>query len=150
MTGTDPEEGSEEGGGSDASNAEPESGERVERSFTCSVCGFPMTHEAAPLQVEVSSICHNCGDWTLQTADASAVIGTAEGVAERLAGEVLTERQALSYLLREVAGLDRPTVADAMESSPSNVDNLHRRATEKIADARRVVGELDALGSDEK
>ena len=152
MSDTDPDR--EEAAESEESGdqAGPEAGvvESVERPFTCSVCGFPMVHEAAPLRVEVSSICHNCGDWTLQTAERSEVVGTAEGIAERLAGPVLTERQALTYLLREVAGLNREAVAEAMDSSPSNVDNLHRRAAEKIEDARRVIEELDRLQPSEE
>jgi hypothetical protein len=127
-----------------------ESGECVERSFTCSACGFPMTHEAGTLQAEVRSICHNCGDWTLQTADESTVVQATEDVAEGLAGEVLTERQALAYLLREVVGLEREAVAAAMDSSPSNVDNLRRRATERVDDATRVVDELEALRGGEE
>ena len=106
--------------------------------------------KATTLRAEVRSIYHNCGDWTLQTADPSTVIEAAEGIAERLAGEVLTERQALAYLLREVVELDRETVAAAVDSSPSNVDNLQRRATEKVDDARRVVDELDTLQSGEE
>ena len=152
MDNTDPEgKRVRKSAGSDASDesaVEPE--ERVERSFTCSACGFPMTHEATTLRAEVRSICHNCGDWTLQTANPSTVIEAAEGIAERLAGEVLTERQALAYLLREVVELDRETVAAAVDSSPSNVDNLQRRATEKVDDARRVVDELDTLRSGEE
>ena len=147
MPDTDPDreeaaEGEESG---DQAGAEAGVAESVERSFTCAVCGFPMVHGAAPLQVEVSSICHNCGDWTLQTAEWSEIVEAAEGIAERLAGPVLTERQALAYLLREVVDLDRGTVAEAMDSSPSNVDNLHRRATEKVDDARRVVEELERV-----
>jgi len=118
---------------------------RTERSFTCTVCGYPMTHDAGRLQTEVGSVCHNCGDWTTQSADLAAVLQEVREVAESLAGEILTERQALAYLLREVVGIDRATAAEEMDSTPSNVDNLHRRATEKIDDARRLVDELAAL-----
>lgn len=148
-----PDSGGEEEGPGATAEQETQAGEggsaegETERQFTCSVCGFPMVHGAGRLQVEIRSTCHNCGDWTLQVADVSAVIDDARTVAGRLAGEVLTERQALAYLLREVIGVDRGTAADAMDSTPSNVDNLHRRATEKIKDARRVVAELDGLGA---
>ena len=58
MSDTDPDR--EEAAESEESGdqAGPEAGvvESVERPFTCSVCGFPMVHEAAPLRVEVSSI----------------------------------------------------------------------------------------------
>jgi len=127
-----------------------EASDGVERSFTCSVCGYPMAYEAAELQAEVRSICHNCGDWTLQTAEPSVVIEAARNVAERLDGPVLTERQALSYLLREVVDLDRAAVADAMDSSPSNVDNLHRRGAEKVDEARRVLDGLDRVRPSEE
>lgn len=104
-----------------------------------------MTHTVGVLQVSVQTVCLNCGDWTLQTADIDEGVETAEDLAGELSGPTLTERQALAYLLREGVGLDRKEAADRLESTPSNVDNLHRRATEKIDDARRVVGTLDAI-----
>jgi len=148
---TAPDSGGEEEGPRSTAERETQAEEgesaeaETERQFTCSVCGFPMAHGAGQRQVEIRSTCHNCGDWTLQVAETSAMVDDARTVAERLAGEVLTERQALAYLLREVIGADRGTAADAMDSTPSNVDNLHRRATEKIEDARRVVAELDGI-----
>ncbi|PSP27977.1 hypothetical protein BRC65_03535 [Halobacteriales archaeon QH_2_65_14] len=138
---TEPDEAGEGGEHSDDST--------VERAFTCTFCGFPMTHEAAPLQAEVSSICHNCGDWTVQSADRGELFDAVHDAAGDLAGEVLTERQARAYLLREVLGSDRETAAEAMDSTASNVDNLHQRAKEKIDDARRVIDELDRLQPDE-
>jgi transcriptional regulator len=47
-----------------------------------------------------------------------------------------------------VLGADRETAAEAMDSTASNVDNLHQRAREKIDDARRAVDELDRLQPD--
>ncbi|MEF8756701.1 MAG: sigma-70 region 4 domain-containing protein [Halobacteriales archaeon] len=120
----------------------------VERSFTCTVCGYPTTHTAGRLQGEVRATCLNCGDWTVQTADVDALIDTSRDLAERISGAVLTERQALAYLLREVVGVDRREAAAAMDTTASNVDNLHRRAREKVADARRVVDELRILKSE--
>lgn len=121
---------------------------RVERSFTCTVCGYGMTHSVGALRAQVQSTCHNCGDWTVQTADLAELVDTARTVAETLAGEVLTERQALAYLLREIVGVDRQPSAAAMDTTRSNVDNLHRRGREKVADARRIVDELGRLQAD--
>lgn len=118
---------------------------RVDRAFTCTLCGYEETHEVTELQAAVRSTCLNCGDWTVQTADVDALVDAARDVAERLAGPVLTERQALAYLLREVVGLERRDAAEAMDASASNVDNLHRRGREKVADARRVTEYLQAL-----
>jgi hypothetical protein len=116
----------------------------VERGFTCSLCGYVMAHEVGALRAEVQSVCHNCGEWTTQVADRTDLAGAAEEAAAALAGPVLTERQALAYLLREVLDADREVAAEVMDTSASNVDNLHRRATEKVGDAERVV---EALGS---
>lgn len=117
----------------------------VERRYTCTACGYATTHEVAPLRPTVQSTCANCADWTVQTAPADALVEAARDAAAALAGDVLTERQALAYLLRDVVGVDRARTADAMDASASNVDNLQRRGREKVADARRVVAGLDAL-----
>lgn len=117
----------------------------VERKFSCTLCGFPMTHEAARLQTTIRTTCYNCGEWTLQAADLEEMIAAAEAVAEEIAGEVVTERQALAYLLRDVLEIDRETAAEAMESSPSNVDNLERRAAEKIDDAKNLIESLERV-----
>ncbi len=106
-----------------------------------------MIHEVPLLQAEAQSVCYNCGDWTTQSADSEVVVRAAETAAEALADGLMTERQALAYLLREVAGLDRQTTADAMESTPSNVDNLQRRASEKVDAARDLVDGLETLES---
>lgn len=129
----------------DESEASTEGGP-VERAFTCTVCGFATTYESGELQTDVRATCLNCGDWTVQTAALADVVAAARDVADRLAGDVLTERQALAYLLRERVGIERATAAEAMDTSPSNVDNLHRRGREKVEDARRIVEELDRLG----
>lgn len=136
---------------SDSSQDERESewdARRVERSFTCTVCGYGMTHSVGPLRAEAQSTCHNCGDWTVQTADVQELVDAAHDVAEWLAGTILTERQGLAYLLREVVGVDRQMAAETMDTTPSNVDNLHRRGREKVADARRIVDELQTLQVD--
>ena len=122
--------------------------DEVERSFTCTTCGYAMTHQVGPLQIETLATCLNCGDWTVQMADVEDVIDAAREIADQLAGTVLTERQALAYLLRDAADLDRQTAAEAMDTTPSNVDNLQRRGREKVTDAHRVVEVLQALTPD--
>ncbi|PSQ17801.1 hypothetical protein BRD00_06305 [Halobacteriales archaeon QS_8_69_26] len=151
--GSDPESETEtrsdgEEGGSEADGEGVPIDHDVERTFTCVHCGYGMVHEVGPLQAEAQGVCHDCGDWTLQAADERVVVEAARDVADALAGPILTERQALAYLLREVAGLDRERAAEAMDSTPSNVDNLQRRATEKVEDARRILGELERLGGE--
>lgn len=136
---------------SDSAQDERQSGRgarRIERSFSCTVCGYGMTHSVGPLRAEVQSTCLNCGDWTVQTADVEELIAGARDVAEWLVGPILTQRQALAYLIRELVGVDRQVAADAMDTTPSNVDNLHRRGSEKVADARRIVEELQTLPAD--
>lgn len=135
----------DEPGENDPDSDSQEAPQQVERTFTCNLCGFPMTHEARRLQWEVRATCYNCGDWTLQTPELDEMLEEANAVAEVLAGPILTERQALAYLLRDVLEIDRETAAEAMESSSSNVDNLEGRASEKIEDARRVVRDLERL-----
>lgn len=136
-----PEESDPASGTGDAAQTD----RRVERSFTCTACGYATTHEADELQSEVQATCLNCGDWTVQTAAVGDLVDAARSVAERLAGPVLTERQALAYLLRDVVGVGRQETAAAVETTPSNVDNLQRRGREKVADARRILEELEAI-----
>jgi hypothetical protein len=147
MPGTDPTDKSDDDRSAegDASDREPVFDRTVERAFSCQLCGFAMTHEVGLLRAGVKSVCHNCGDWTKQVADRTELVAAAEEAAEALAGPILTERQALAYLLREVMEADRAVAAEAMGSTPSNVDNLQRRAAEKVADAEQVVEGLDAL-----
>lgn len=120
----------------------------VARSFTCTVCGYASTHPVGPLRAERQASCLNCGNWTVQTADIGALVETARDIADSLAGAILTERQALAYLLRGQVGVDRQAAAEAMETTPSNVDNLHRRGREKVTDARRLVDGLQTLQVD--
>jgi hypothetical protein len=135
-----------EGDGDSTSDGE------VERTFTCTVCGFGVERDVAPLEAETRETCLNCGEWAVFTADESDLVDAAREAAAELAGLVVTEKQAIAYLLRERVGLDRTATAERLDSSASNVDNLHRRGREKIEAARRVVGTLDALdgsGTDE-
>ncbi len=110
--------------------------------------GRELSNQTHRLQPDVGATCLECGDWTVQTAAVDDLVGDAREAADRLSGTILTERQALAYLLRAVVGLDRETVAEAMETSASNVDNLHRRGREKVRDARRVVDDLRVLSGE--
>lgn len=130
-------------GESDATTVELDPAlEPTDRAFTCVSCGFSTTAEVPRLQAEDQAVCANCGDWTTHLANEDEILETAKDAAETLAGPTLTERQALAYLLRDVVGFDRQSTADVMDSTPSNVDNLQRKATEKLEDAKRV---LDAI-----
>lgn len=122
--------------------------QRLERSFSCTVCGYGMTLAAGRLRTTVQATCLNCGDWTVQTADVEELIDAARDVAEWFAGTILTERQSLAYLLRDRVGVDRQVAAEAMDTTPSNVDNLQRRGRKKVADARRIVEALQTLQAD--
>lgn len=117
----------------------------VDRAFTCTICGYETMHEVAPLRTRVGATCANCSDWTIQTADDDELVAAAEAAADVLAGDVITERQALAYLVRDVVGLSRQSAAHVLDSSPSNVDNLQRKGREKVEEARRVVAGVDAL-----
>lgn len=141
----DPGQDGENGESRDEPAADPGFDDAVERAFTCSLCGFATTYEVGPLRAEVQSVCVNCGDWTVQTAPVADLVAAARDVAAELAGPILTERQALAYLLRDVVGVERETAAEAMDSSPSNVDNLRRRGAAKVAAAGELVAALDAL-----
>jgi DNA-directed RNA polymerase specialized sigma24 family protein len=120
----------------------------VDREFTCTNCGYVSTHEVPRLDTDTQATCVNCGDWTVQTADTEDVVDDAREVAAVLAGPTLSERQALAFLLRKHVGLSRQDAADVMDSSASNVDNLQRRGRDKVAAARRLVADLDALGAE--
>jgi len=124
------------------SENEPDAPVTVERTFTCVACGFGATHEVPRLQSVLQATCVSCGDWTTQQAETEAVLTAVRGAVTELAGQIITERQALAYPAREVVGLDRQTTAEAMDTTPSNVDNLARRGGEKVTAARTVVDRL--------
>jgi len=70
-----------------------------------------------------------------------------EWVAEAAASTSLTDRQAES-LYRRASDEGRQAAADAMETSPSNLDNLVRAAREKIMQARNLLPLASAIGAD--
>ena len=73
-------------------------------------------------------------------AEATSLVERARSDADRLAETaILTERQALAYALREVHGIGREAAADVMGTTPSNVDQLERKAGSHIDDARELV-----------
>lgn len=56
-----------------------------------------------------------------------------------------TGRQAEAFYRRHIADESRQTAADAMETSPSNVDNLERAARKKIRQASSLVALLSEV-----
>lgn len=62
---------------------------------------------------------------------------------------ILTEKQALAYVLRDVEGVRREEAADRMGTSTSNLDTHLSKARGYVEDARELVERLEALESDE-
>lgn len=140
----------EDGGGEDDDRPGPgDLAAEVEREFTCTSCGYTATRTVPLLQRSVHGVCVECGDWTASFASDDVVREAVERAASALAGDLLTERQALAYLLRERMDVDRQVAADVMDTSPSNVDNLQRRATEKVDAAREVLDAIDTITVDD-
>lgn len=116
------------------------------RLFTCIECGYAVEREVPLLRFDVSEVCAHCGEFAVHLAD-HAVLEAAGRDAAQILTEigVLTERQALAYVYRELVGFAREETAVAMETSKSNVDNLHRRAREKVEQAERLLAVLCAF-----
>jgi len=69
-------------------------------------------------------------------------------LAGRLAAPgILTERQALAYVLRDVEGVPREEAADRLECSESNLDTLLGRARSNVDDAAATLSVLHGLDS---
>ena len=51
---------------------------------------------------------------------------------------LLTEQQSLAYVLRSLYGFDRQETAEIMDTSPSNLDNIYRRAQQNVQAAATV------------
>jgi DNA-directed RNA polymerase specialized sigma24 family protein len=67
-------------------------------------------------------------------------------LARRLAApDVVTERQAVAYVLRDVEGVGREDAADRMGCSVSNLDSLLGRARSNLDDARTTLSVLHEL-----
>lgn len=58
---------------------------------------------------------------------------------------LLTERQALAYVLRDVEGVPRQEAADRLGCSVSNLDTLLGRARANLSDAADTLGVLHDL-----
>lgn len=58
---------------------------------------------------------------------------------------ILTDQQALVYVLTKYAGLSRTEIADAMDTTANNVDNLWDRAVTNMDKARTTVAFRDVL-----
>lgn len=63
-----------------------------------------------------------------------------------LAEMSLTERQAEAFHRRHIDGEGRQQTADAMDTTPSNVDNLERAARSKIRNAENLVSLVRGAG----
>jgi DNA-directed RNA polymerase specialized sigma24 family protein len=67
-------------------------------------------------------------------------------LARRLAAhDVVTERQAVAYVLRDVQGVHRDEAADRMGCSVSNLDSLLGRARSNLDDAAATLSVLHGL-----
>lgn len=75
-----------------------------------------------------------------------SVLRAADDVA---AHGVVTYRQAVAWVLRDVEGVGREEAAERMDSSVSNLDTLLGRARENIKQARLTAGIVDELEPDE-
>lgn len=62
--------------------------------------------------------------------------------------DLLGERQAEAWYLRRVEGFGRQQVAEEMDTSASNVDNLERAAYDKIIRAGNLMSVVNATGVD--
>lgn len=71
---------------------------------------------------------------------------TVRDVAARTAAEgLLTEQQAVAYVLRDVEGKDRHTTAAMMDLAPSTVDHHRSEADGKLDAARNTLERLERL-----
>ncbi len=59
--------------------------------------------------------------------------------------EWLTDRQGEAFYRRHVAGEGREEAAEAMDTSPSNVDNLERAARDKIRKSSNLMAVLSGV-----
>lgn len=122
----------------------------VARAFTCIECGYAVEREVPLLCAEISSVCVNCGDFAVHLASEDDLETADQDTAAVLADVgPLTKRQAQAYVYRELMGVSRERTARAMETSKSNVDNLHRRARGKTEEAERFVAAIRDLRGDD-
>lgn len=88
-------------------------------------------------------------DLTPDVAPDEAGEGVSQSVrslAGRLAAPgILTERQALAYVLRDIEGVPRQETADRLGCSASNLDTLLGRARSNVDDAAATLSVLHGL-----
>lgn len=71
---------------------------------------------------------------------------TVEAAATELASRgLLTRRQALAYVLREIEDTPREETADRMGTTVSTLDSTLARARQKVESARQTIQYLDGL-----
>lgn len=77
---------------------------------------------------------------------------SAEAAASTLAdlGDVLTERQATAWVLRDVEHVPRRDAADMMGVTVSSLDTTLSRARTNIREARAVLDAVDRLTDDDE
>lgn len=74
------------------------------------------------------------------------VTGTAAGYVDQLAGaDLLTEKQALAYVLRDVYGIPRDDAAADMGVTASTLDKHLSAAREKLDEARTTIDHVDRI-----
>ena len=80
----------------------------------------------------------------------TGVSPSVRGSARRLADPaLLTDRQALAYVLREVEGVGRDEAAEQLGISVSTLDGLLGKARRKLRNARKTLELVDDLEGDE-
>jgi DNA-binding CsgD family transcriptional regulator len=96
-----------------------------------------------------------CIGWGAMTAknQASGKSGEPEAMAadefiKKAQDSGLTERQAIAFFNRRVANVSRQETAEALGTSPSNIDNLERSARQKIDNAYDLVKLAKAVNVD--
>lgn len=76
--------------------------------------------------------------------EAEAALVTYSDVVDELADGWMTERQAKAFVLREKAGVDRSTAAEVLETTKSQVDNLHQEGKRR---RRKMWEHIAGLGN---
>jgi len=86
------------------------------------------------------------GDDAPDVAADESVSPAVRGLARRLSDPgLVTDRQALAYVLRDVEGVSRPDAAERMGSSESNLDTLLARARRNLDQANSTLQVLHDL-----
>ena len=106
-----------------------------------------------PTRNRVRWDCNSCDEWLPMAYGDSwqeRVSGTTAGRVEALTSPgLLTEKQALAYVLRDVNGLSREQAAEVMGVSVSTQDTHATEARRKVGKARAVATVVEDLRDDE-